>query len=398
MRADAVSASIPDAPDRHLAPSAADRLVYVRLAAASVVVYAHSVQVFLYPVISHGHPFARMGGVLASLAVGVFFFVSGFLIAHSIMARSRTGIFEWRSFAFARIRRIVPPFLFAVALTALCVGIITYGGLYGADNYLLPGDFEAVRPRATISLREILWTLTLSYNLIPGHGELLTLNGPLWSLSYEVWLYAAAMCAAIAVVNRVWFAAGIAVSIVLVPSLLGNRMFAIFTVIWIWGFVSAILPRPSERTVRNIASAWLVMIGFAFAAAPAVRLWIVQPYGIFIANIIFVGNTIAICALVFAWVLAPSPSKGEMSDGRMPDFSYTLYVTHFPLMCLLLSLLRPLLDARSVIQMAALAVVSFTTVLVFAGLAGSVVENLWRGGDRLRSTATASPGHDGLRR
>ncbi len=88
-----------------------------------------------------------MAGVLASLAVGLFFVISGFLIAQSVLARTSASGFDANAFAAARARRILPPFLFAVAITALSVAIIKFCNLYGSVGYQLPGDFESFRAR-----------------------------------------------------------------------------------------------------------------------------------------------------------------------------------------------------------------------------------------------------------
>jgi peptidoglycan/LPS O-acetylase OafA/YrhL len=362
-----------------LGSAAALRLAHLRLAAAATVAAAHCVQICLYPVIGHQHPAAQAAGFAASIAVGLFFCISGFLIAHSIAARivAPGRGFDWQGYLRARARRILPPFLFAVALTVLVVVLIRGAGLYGAETYLLPGDKESFRPSASVSLREVLWTLTLSYNLIPGHGSLLTLNGPLWSLSFEVWLYAAALFWGIGYGgSRLWgYAAAFAV--VAVPVGLDNRLFTIFAALWLLAFASPRLwhaPGRSARPVALLAGWWLAAVVLLASMVPEVRAMLVAPYGRWPANLLFIGNVLAIGCLLMAFYVRPA-TAGAGAPGAAPrDYSYTLYVTHFPLLALGFSLFRPLLDPRSVPQMAGLAAALFLAVLAFSAMIGPRLE------------------------
>ena len=146
---------------------------FVRFCAASAVLFSHHFDLAGLPepkVPAYG------GEDFGELAVEVFFCLSGFLIYRSL--RKSTG---WAKFVSARVLRIFPNLAFVLVATsaATLVWYGNYGQLwphaeYVSDNLLLflrgvtqviPGAFaDTVRP---------------------------SLNEPLWSLPYELWLYAA---------------------------------------------------------------------------------------------------------------------------------------------------------------------------------------------------------------
>lgn len=128
-----------------------------------------------YVVLHHIHPFhgtpldwlTRFG----QEAVTVFFLLSGFVIHYSFTgAQDRSA----RSYFTRRFRRIYPPFVIALGLTALANVFI-----HGPDVDLKPRDFALN-----------LLMLQDHEFLRPGSivDPYLT-NGVLWSLSYEWWFY-----------------------------------------------------------------------------------------------------------------------------------------------------------------------------------------------------------------
>lgn len=104
-------------------------------------------------------------------AVMVFFLLSGFLIFASEQNRVRRGL---RGYYLRRLRRIYPPLLIAMALTAVVVWM----------NGTLAQRFEV--PELVLNLLSLQDMSALKPGVIvdPFLG-----NGPLWSLSYEVFFY-----------------------------------------------------------------------------------------------------------------------------------------------------------------------------------------------------------------
>jgi peptidoglycan/LPS O-acetylase OafA/YrhL len=152
----------------------------LRMVAAMSVLITHSFALAL------GDPAAEplrasLGMTMGNIAVDVFFVASGFLVAGSLLRTQNA----W-DFILARGLRIFPGLLVAVTLTVLVCGCFFS---------LLPMG-EYFTHRQTWSY--MLWCLTLFRGIayqLPGvftaNPIPQAVNGSLWSLQFEVWMYAA---------------------------------------------------------------------------------------------------------------------------------------------------------------------------------------------------------------
>ncbi|MGK5067139.1 acyltransferase family protein [Janthinobacterium sp. RT4P48] len=174
-----------------MTPSA-NNFTLLRLLAAWLVLFSHS-----YHLSGQGarEPLMQLTDgrmTLGTVAVGVFFTISGYLITGSAYARP-----ELRSFLMARVRRIFPALMLVVLLTALVLGplVTTLAPAdyyrdgetwsYIARNitmwrlqYVLPGVFTA-NPHAT-AVNGALWTLPIEFSLY------LAVGGSVWGLRRTV--------------------------------------------------------------------------------------------------------------------------------------------------------------------------------------------------------------------
>jgi peptidoglycan/LPS O-acetylase OafA/YrhL len=144
---------------------------FVRFCAASAVLFSHHFDLAGRP----EPPVPGYGEDFGELAVEIFFCLSGFLICRSLQKST-----SWARFVAARFLRIFPNLAFVLVATS-AVTFFWYGNYshlwshaeYVAENllmflrgvtYVIPGVFaDTVRP---------------------------VVNEPLWSLPYELWLYA----------------------------------------------------------------------------------------------------------------------------------------------------------------------------------------------------------------
>src|SRR6056297_142596 len=123
-------------------------------------------------------PFEEMTGrALGGWAVGVFFFISGLLIAASA---DRRGVL---AFWTARARRLIPG-LFVALLVTLALAMVS-----GSSADVAEATAWLFR---AITLVSIEHRLTGAFDANPYPG---VVNGPLWSLFHEVAAYA--ICAAL---------------------------------------------------------------------------------------------------------------------------------------------------------------------------------------------------------
>lgn len=170
-----------------------NNLNLIRFCAATLVIVTHA-----FGVTGNAHePLSSMAGVsLGSVAVDVFFVVSGFLISKSWINKS-----NFTDFFFARFLRIYPALWVSIIFCVLLIGINTT--TLKASEYLLHRE----------TLRYIYTNATLlydgTYTSLPGvFHNLLNhkVNLPLWTLPHELKMYILlAGFAIFGILYRPWF-------------------------------------------------------------------------------------------------------------------------------------------------------------------------------------------------
>jgi peptidoglycan/LPS O-acetylase OafA/YrhL len=120
-------------------------------------------------------------------AVMAFFLVSGYAIHYRQAFALAQGNLEmrWRDYAWHRFRRLYPPLLAAVGITALAdtVGTHLYAPIYlGTSPVLNFGGNES------LTVGSLLSTLTFTQGFI---ARVFGTDVPLWSLAYEAFFYLA---------------------------------------------------------------------------------------------------------------------------------------------------------------------------------------------------------------
>jgi peptidoglycan/LPS O-acetylase OafA/YrhL len=255
-------------------------------------------------------------------AVMLFFVLSGFLVGGQVIERVRRGQFDTRRYAIDRCTRIFLPLVPACLLTA-AINI----GVFG----------QVVSP------------MTLIGNMLGLNGTLvptLNSNAPLWSLAYEIWFYIAAGAVAFLFTTdhfRTW-----AVLALCAVCLVFSWIDAAFLLYWVFG--GAMILAVGARRSGLLFTGGLVMAlaGGVFQELSAAS----KSFD----NVVFIPNHVAIgmlcvgIALMIPW-LCSAPVDQRLS--RIRSFahgiaapSYTIYLTHYPVNCVL-DLLFPRNDRLS---------------------------------------------------
>jgi peptidoglycan/LPS O-acetylase OafA/YrhL len=152
-------------------PRASNSYDFVRFCAASAVLFSHHFALSRIP----EPPVPGYGEDFGKLAVEIFFCLSGFLICRSLQKSA-----NWALFFSSRFLRIFPNLAFSLTVTSIATLLwyhnyshlwkhakFVIGNLlmfFRGVTYVIPGVFEDAKGGAAV-------------------------NGPLWSLPYEVWLY-----------------------------------------------------------------------------------------------------------------------------------------------------------------------------------------------------------------
>ena len=144
---------------------------FVRFCAASAVLFSHQFALSLRPepaVPLYGEDFGK-------LAVEVFFCLSGFLICQSLQKNP-----DWAEFLSARFLRIVPNLTFSLVVT-------TVGTMVWYHNYShLWQHIKFVLGNLLMFFRGVTYEIPGVFDDAAGGP---VVNGPLWSLPSELWLY-----------------------------------------------------------------------------------------------------------------------------------------------------------------------------------------------------------------
>jgi len=261
-------------------------------------------------------------------AVMVFFVLSGFWISHSTM-RHLAGERFWPGFLTDRLSRllvvVVPGLAFGAVLDLLGAGLfhgVAYWGGLGVLS-LVDGVYDRLTPQVLIGN-----LLFLQNFAVHTAGT----NGSLWSVGYELWYY-------------VWFAA-LAVSIrrrAPSPVLLALVLGVIWPVlllsfpVWLMGcFVHYADRRWGRRAVPSRNKARVLLAAGVLAMLAVILLQRQAHVKYFIADVPFgLAFTLVLWALLrgalpFPRWLAPFARYGAGA-------SFSLYVTHYPLLVLTVS-------------------------------------------------------------
>ncbi len=142
---------------------------FARFSAATAVIFSHH-----FPIAGRIEP-RWLGITWGGLAVDVFFLMSGYLIAKSIINKP-----DFSRFLAARVLRILPNLIFVLVLTSL-VTLISFQNsenILGHLRYVLQNIVMLVRGGPYYGINGV-------FEGRPEHA----INGSIWSLPYEVWCY-----------------------------------------------------------------------------------------------------------------------------------------------------------------------------------------------------------------
>lgn len=302
----------------------------MRLIAAALVILGHSYILTA----QHGQkePLQQLIGIdSGAFAVDVFFVISGFLVSKSYLKSRRV-----LSYLSARVLRIFPGLLVAVMFNVFVVGAI-FTDLPLLAYLRRPEPWKHLLTNSTLIFRLV----QLEYGLpgvFAGNPVSGTVNGSLWTLPYEVWLYIALLAAGLMgafksrrVINSL-FAGLIVANLVIALGLAQNPFvmlanFLRFSTFFGWGIFFYI--NRGCIPVSGIIAAGLVALAAFGWRTPALQTFLFP---------------LALTYTIF-W-LAYIPKGAIRKYNRLGDYSYGLYIYAFPIQQSLIALMpdaKPLL-------------------------------------------------------
>jgi len=254
----------------------------------------------------------------------IFFVLSGFLVGGTVVQAVEARQWSWIDYTVARMTRLWIVLFPAILLTAFWDSLgmtIISSSFYDGGMQATYNSGPAPNPWR-YNIATLLGNLTFLQTIaVPIFGS----NGPLWSLANEFWYYVLfpllfCSVAGSAPVRAKLSSAAIALALCIV---LPNSLL-LYGLIWLFGVAAFCLHRRHTftRTHRNMFL-WCSGVLLAILLAVNKR----NPGEFF---------DFAIGA-VFAAMLLPLSQMGKISVGIgklsrvVAEFSYTLYLTHFPI-------------------------------------------------------------------
>ena len=298
----------------------------VRLVCALLVVVYHAFQLnVVHPGVDPASALMGPTADLGSLAVATFFLLSGLFVSHSWLRDPHLG-----RFAARRVARILPGLAVCLLLTTL-VAI----GWFSTRGWAMLADWAPWRYMGGAALLH-----GLQYNIAPQELSLpdvlggMALNGPLWTLYWEGRMYVMVALIGVAAVLplRRWLR-GAALFLLLAANLFPDvasgyvwevRMWSMF----LCGMLLATLaPRVRVGPVQLACALALLALNWTRSAAltPSPVTWF--------------GLALAASAAAL-WV--GSTGLAGLAHVRRHDYSFGVYIYHWPLLLLLRAALPPL--------------------------------------------------------
>jgi peptidoglycan/LPS O-acetylase OafA/YrhL len=355
----------------------------LRGVSAMVVACVHAFQVFVLPYFGAGSPSHVLTSLLATHAVTVFFIVSGFMIYVSTLRhRNADGSFESAKFAEARILRIYPPLIAAIALTVFIYIAIHFMGLHGSEGFRLGGELFVARESATLEWSALPSTFFLLYGAVPFAPPPLNMDGPLWTLGYEWWFYILVFLSA-----RLWngwsFSTLFPLAAVAGMLLFGrNTLFLWFLLIWLCGFWLGHIYVNGQLFAGRF---WRKIATIAFGALIAMFVLggrhlvsdLLNPFDTSSAQrrMVVVGVFLTLAVSILVRRATSSSLRIPNSISSLARFSYTLYVIHYPLLLLSFSLLHPMLHNHGWMTSLVAAMAVLASIAYISSSMAIIVEN-----------------------
>lgn len=302
----------------------------------------------------------------------LFFVLSGFLIGKAIcrnIEENGGDRFSIARYASDRLWRIYPPLLFAVALMFIIWQVAPAVLPSGTTQFLFYNSNYG-RHGINFEWPSVLKALIFRNGFDIGSPDM---NGPLWSLSVEVWYYIVAG-GVVALVRRPLM---LALFAVIAWHFVGsNDDFTDYALVWVAGYVLSVLHNRNALnvTILSICLALCAVFATTFAvlfAYPEIVSWKhdwIRYYNV------AVGLTFAsaLAALMGGYASLPKWLVSLFSGSA--KFSYTLYLIHVPVFLLIFGACEKLIVGNIVASSLAAAFGMIASVLI-AFLAASVFEN-----------------------
>lgn len=264
-------------------------------------------------------------------AVIVFFVLSGFLISRSIMQRRGESRWAWSDYIIERLSRLWTPLLPCLLLTfVLDASAIhfTHAPFYrGTEAQFHSGPLGApIALNAATLAGNLLFLQTI---FVPVFGS----NGPLWSLANEAWYYVAfpiLICALGSGRSGSAILLALTALVLVAGQVSGSSILTLWPA-WLLGYGALITYERATRAEFQPNLGHFLTLGICSVAVLSLPLTRRVPQTI---------TDLFLAVIVAGWVVLSTTARPPNVAGRhisraLAAPSYTLYLSHFPILAFL---------------------------------------------------------------
>jgi len=262
-------------------------------------------------------------------AVMVFFVLSGFLVGSSILKRAKNNNLSFINYLlYDRGVRIYIVLIPAITLTAFL-------DIYGLTNFdkigVYTGNLELSSLSYSVANRLGLDIflgnlLMLQGSIVPTFGS----NFPLWSLAYEVWYYILFFSIVSILSKKHIFVKFIYLNIIILSIFLLNINIILYFSIWLLGVLIWFVYKKIK-----INKYFVFTLFFVFLMMNRLHIFIVENR--FLIDFLLSATIAMLIMLVMQNKIA---IYNSFINKFLSNFSYSLYLTHFPLLLFILTYLN----------------------------------------------------------
>lgn len=307
----------------------------IRGLSALIVLFAHCYQVLIAPT---NDSLYGIVGICSQAAVMVFFVLSGLLIGKSLTRNiNQNSSLQLKPYFIDRLNRIYPPFVFSLLIIGILYIIAPYFfpsrslSFISSNQYLAREGFE-------ITLSSVLSSVFFLNGFI---GENISVNGPLWSLAYEVWYY---VIAAFLLKSSKPFYLVLFSTITLILLIL-NKIFILYSIVWFSGLLISILHNNNiynqmiHKMLYILSILGSIIFSYIFLSTQY-QLHTIDNITIKNLSLDFYKVFIGLLSACFIYSVLRGSLKFTSAFKGSSSYSYTLYIIHFPILLFIFGVMQ----------------------------------------------------------
>jgi peptidoglycan/LPS O-acetylase OafA/YrhL len=297
---------------------------------------AHLCQIYWYPIFGTGTLFSIFVGTIANISVVLFFLLSGILITYSGLNLTKNGTFNWRKYLINRIARIYPSLIVIMILSYFLISIFPYLNHYTTEIIRLPTDKYFAREKYYCTINDMIQALKMQPN------DAIQVNGPIWSLVIEWWLYVTGLFLFLISSNN--FKLTIKNFFFLIMGLLPlfflskdyNFSYSYYCIIWFIGSFFTFYLKKSARTLNIMIASSIVLFILSCYYFKINSFKLLQDTS-FVYGIFQIAISLFFLKIIFIINL-------NKIFNKISSYSYTLYILHFPVILFFYAILKSILN------------------------------------------------------